>query len=165
MTFTGNAATSGNIATAIRNIQNTWTGTFGGTPVTTTVVRGTSQLDPSVHNTMVTTSGSTSRVDPTNGSQGHSFVTDGRRGEVTLKDVKGTGITQPNGTMTAGSKGGDTYAHEGGHYMGVPDGGAGIMGPGNSNHVSANDINTITHLNTPTGAVNTIINCAEDKRC
>jgi hypothetical protein len=165
MTFTGNAATPANIAAATQNIEKTWTGTFGGTSVTTTVVPGTSPLDPTVQNTMMITSGNTSIVDPTNGHQGHSFVTDGRRGEVTLKDVNGIGIPQPNGTTSTAGHGIDTYGHEGGHYMGVPDGGTGIMGHGNSNRVPAHDLSTITHTNTPTNAINTVIKCAEDDRC
>jgi uncharacterized protein RhaS with RHS repeats len=166
MTFTGNSATTANIAAATQNIESRWTGTFGGTDVKTTVVSGTSQFDPSVRNTMAITSGNTSLIDPTNGRQGHSFVTDGRRGEVTLKDVSGVGILQPNGTTSVSSKGIDTYAHEGGHYMGAPDSPAAtLMGPGSSNSVTANDINSIKRMHTPTNAINTIIKCAEDDRC
>lgn len=59
MTFTGDGATSGNAATAIGNIQKTWTGTFDGIKVTTTVVQGTSSLAPDVKNTMAITAGNT----------------------------------------------------------------------------------------------------------
>jgi uncharacterized protein RhaS with RHS repeats len=165
MTFTGDAATAGNIAAATQNIENKWTGTFGGVAVTTTVVPGTSPLDPSVSNTMRITSGNTSLTDTAHGRQGHSFVTGGRKGEITMKDVNGTGILQPNGTTSVADKGIDTYSHEGGHYLGVPDGGPGLMGPGNSSPVTTNNINTITHTITPSGAVNTVIRCAEDDRC
>jgi hypothetical protein len=166
MTFTGDAATPENIAAATQNIQDRWTGTFGGKNVRTTVLSGTSPLDPSVSNTMMITAGNTSKIDPTDGKQGHSFVADGRRGEVTLKDVIGAGITQPDGTTSFSDKGIDTYSHEGGHYMGVPDRGPGsLMGRGSSKQVTPDDIATIRHTSTPTNAVNTIIKCAEDDRC
>ena len=167
MTFSGNAATPQNIANAMQNIQSTWTGNFDGSNVTTTVVRGTSELDSSVQNRMTITSGDTSRVDPNHGTQGHSFVTNGREGEVTIKDVNRTPIAQPNGTQTVGDKGGDTFAHEGGHYMGAPDRSAAgsLMGPGSSARVTGDDIRAITQPNTPAGGRNTIIRCATDNRC
>jgi hypothetical protein len=167
MTFTGNAATAANIATATQNIQSTWTGTFGGVNVTTTVVQGSSALDTSVKNTMVITSGNTSNMDPVGGRQGHSFVNNGRHGEVTLKDVKGVGIVQPGGITTTGTKGVNTYSHEGGHYMGAPDrhSSGSLMGAGKSDRVTVADIGAITRTTTPTGAINTIIKCAEDDRC
>ena len=168
MTFTGNAATPANVATAIGNIQKTWTGTFDGNKVTTTVVQGSSPLAPDVKNTMAITTGNTSRVDATNSSQGHSFVRGGNTGEVTMKDVKGTPITQPNGTQTVGDKGVGTYGHEGGHYMGAPDrGGSGMMAPGSSTRPSGQDVNAITQPRTPTGAINTVIKCGQngETRC
>lgn len=166
MTFSGNAATPQNIATAIRNIQSNWTGTFGGVNVTTTVVQGTSALDPTVQNTMVITSGNTSRVDPVGGTQGHSFVRGGNQGEVTLQDLNGTPIAQPGGGHTAGEKGANTYAHEGGHYMGAPDRGTpGLMGPGPSNAVTGADIAAVRQQTPPTGGINTVIQCKDDDRC
>lgn len=168
MTFTGNGATPANVATAIGNIQKTWTGTFDGIKVTTTVVQGSSPLAPDVKNTMAITTGNTSRVDATNGSQGHSFVRGGNTGEVTMKDVKGTPITQPNGTQTVGDKGVGTFGHEGGHYMGAPDrGGSGMMAPGSSTRPSGQDVNAITQTRTPTGAINTVIKCGQggETRC
>jgi RHS repeat-associated protein len=168
MNFTGDAASPSNVAAAINNIQQRWTGNFAGTNVTTTVVQGTSSLDPTVQNTMRITAGNTSRQDPRHGNQGHSFVgTDGRTGEVTMKDIQGVGIAQPGGQVTAAAKGGDTYAHEGGHYMGAPDrGGSGLMGPGSSGTgVTAQDMSAIMKGATATGGYNTIIKCAEDDRC
>jgi hypothetical protein len=166
MTFSGDAATRQNIAAAMQNIQTVWTGNFDGTNVTMTVVQGTSALDPSVRNTMVITSGNTSKVDPAGGTQGHSFVRNGRAGEVTMQDVSRTPISQPGGTQTAVDKGLDTFAHEGGHYSGAPDrNGPGLMGPGNSNAVTGGDISAMRQTSTPTGAINTVIKCNEDDRC
>lgn len=163
MTFTGDAATPENISAAINNIQQNWSGTFDGVSVTTTVVQGTSPLAPDVQNSMTITSGNTSRVDPTNGSQGHSFVIGGNRGELTMKDVNDTPIAQPNGTETVGAKGIDTFGHEGGHYIGAPDrGGSGLMAPGGSNRVGARDLNATMQTNTPTGARNVIIKCGTE---
>lgn len=138
MTFTGNGATPANVATAIGNIQKTWTGTFDGIKVTTTVVQGSSPLAPDVKNTMAITTGNTSRVDAT------------------------------NGTQTVGDKGVGTFGHEGGHYMGAPDrGGSGMMAPGSSTRPSGQDVNAITQTRTPTGAINTVIKCGQggETRC
>lgn len=72
-------------------------------------------------------------------------------------------VAQPNGTQTAGAKGGNTYAHEGGHLMGAPDrGGSGLMAPGSSNRVTSQDLNATMHRDTPTGARNTIIHCGAE---
>lgn len=138
MTFTGNGATPANVATAIGNIQKTWTGTFDGIKVTTTVVQGSSPLAPDVKNTMAITTGNTSRVDAT------------------------------KGTQTVGDKGVGTFGHEGGHYMGAPDrGGSGMMAPGSSTRPSGQDVNAITQTRTPTGAINTVIKCGQggETRC
>jgi hypothetical protein len=161
MTFTGDAATPTNIATAISNIESNWTGTFDGINVTTSVVQGTSALDTSASNTMVITSGNTSSA------TGHSFVRGGNTGEVTMKDISGIPIRQVNGTSTRSEKGVDTYAHEGGHYMGAPDRSTSgiLMGPGAGGRPTGADIRDIAQPTTPTGAVNTIIRCAEDDRC
>ena len=127
MTFTGNGATPANVATAIGNIQKTWTGTFDGIKVTTTVVQGSSPLAPDVKNTMAITTVNTSRVDAT------------------------------KGTQTVVDKGVGTFGHEGGHYMGAPDrGGSGMMAPGSSTRPSGQDVNAITQTRTPTGAINTV---------
>lgn len=126
------------MATAIGNIQKTWTGTFDGIKVTTTVVQGSSPLAPDVKNTMAITTGNTSRVDAT------------------------------NGTQTVGDKGVGTFGHEGGHYMGAPDrGGSGMMAPGSSTRPSGQDVNAITQTRTPTGAINTVIKCGQggETRC
>ena len=138
MTFTGNGATPANVATAIGNIQKTWTGTFDGIKVTTTVVQGSSPLAPDVKNTMAITTGNTSRVDAT------------------------------KGTQTVGDKGVGTFGHEGGHYMGAPDrGGSGMMAPGSSTRPSGQDVNAITQTRTPTGAINPVIKCGQggETRC
>lgn len=84
-----------------------------------------------------------------------------------MKDVKGTPITQPNGTQTVADKGVSTFGHEGGHYMGAPDrSGTGLMAPGSSTRVGAQDVNAVTQTRTPTGAINTVIQCGQaDKRC
>jgi hypothetical protein len=105
-------------------------------------------------------------MDATHGNQGHSFVDkNARSGEVTMKDVNGIGIAQPRGDTTVGLKGRDTYAHEGGHYMGAPDrGGKGVMAPSGS-AVTAQDISAITRAQTATGGYNTVIKCATDDRC
>jgi RHS repeat-associated protein len=165
MTFSGDAATPNNISKAMNNIQQRWTTNVGGVRLTTTVVQGNSSLDPSVQNSMRITAGDTSRLDAKNGNQGHSFVHNGRAGEVTMKDVNGVGIAQPRGDTTVGQKGRDTFAHEGGHHMGAPDrGGTGLMGASGS-RVTAQDLSAIMQAQTPTGAYNTIIKCATDDRC
>ncbi|HYI49110.1 MAG TPA: RHS repeat-associated core domain-containing protein [Allosphingosinicella sp.] len=160
MTFTGDAATQGNIAMVSQNIQSKWTGTFDGINVTTTVVQGTSPLDPSVRNEWRITESPTSRQDPTEGHQGHSFVQGGNRGELTMRDVRGETIRQPNGTSTPNYKGANTPAHEGGHFLGATEGRAGtLMGTGNSSQVTGQDIRSIMQPNPPGGGINTIIRC------
>jgi uncharacterized protein RhaS with RHS repeats len=163
MTFWGDAATSSNIATVTQNIQSTLTGNFDGINMTTTIVQGTSPLDPGVRNEMRITDGPTSRVDP-NGRQGHSFVAPSangvQRGEISMRDVRGQGIAQPDGSSTPSGKGGNTPGHEGGHYLGMPEGRPGsLMGAGNSARPTGDDIRSIMRPVTPGNAINTIIRC------
>lgn len=84
-----------------------------------------------------------------------------------MKDVRGTPISQPNGSQTMADKGTSTFGHEGGHYMGAPDrSGSGLMAPGSSTRVTGQDVNAVTQTRTPTGAINTVIRCDQgDKRC
>jgi RHS repeat-associated protein len=171
MTFVGDAATPENIAAVTQNIQTTWTGNFGGTNVRTTVVQGTSPLDPTVHNQMKITSGNTSRTDPENHQgEGHSFTRGQRSTELTMKDVNGTPIPQAGGyPSTTSAKGPNTPAHEAGHLMGVPDRDntpGSLMGTGPSTAITSRDLQDMQQRPlTPLGGVNTVIKCSEDDRC
>jgi len=103
MTFTGCGDATKHCC-GDRKHQSTWTGTFDGINIKTTVVQGTSALDSTVTNSVGVTSGNTSRVSPTSGEHGHSFMS-GNGGEVTTKDITGVAIAKPNGTQTTGAKG------------------------------------------------------------
>jgi hypothetical protein len=170
VTFSGNAASAGNVAAFTANVQQRWTGTFDGISVKTTVVQGTSALAPNVRNAVTLTSGNTLRSDPLNGGQGHSR-TDSQppSSEITMKDVHGIPIAQPRGDETIGTKGVDTFAHESGHLMGAPDRhveDGTLMGDGTGNRVTGADVRSVMQPNPPSGMRNTIIQCsASTQQC
>jgi len=167
VTFSGNAASAGNIAAYTANVQQRWTGTFDGISVKTTVVQGSSALAPNVRNAVILTNGNTSRTGVP--GEGHS-VTNSQppSSEITMKDIHGTPIPQSNGDLSVGDKGINTDAHEAGHLMGAPDrpDQGTLMGPGDGTRVTGSDIRSIMQPQTPSGMRNTIIQCSNDpKKC
>jgi RHS repeat-associated protein len=165
ITFKGDAATPDNIAMVVSNMESRLSGNLGGIEVSTKVVQGSSPIDPHIGNTLVLTNNDTSRASST-GRQGHSFVS-GNHGEITMKDVNMTPIMQPNGKPSLGAKGADTPAHEGGHFIGLPDvaGTVGLMSESMfDTSVSRSDIESITRRDTATG-VNSVVRCPSDERC
>lgn len=169
VTFSGDASNSRNISAAVSNIERRWTGTFDGINVKTTVVQGSSALAPNVRNAVTLTSGNTSRTGVP--GEGHSIVNSRPpSAEITTKDVRGIPIPQSRGDPSAGDKGGDTYAHEGGHLMGAPDRNLNdgtLMGAGPGTRVTGADIRSMMQQpTTQNGMHNTIIRCSEDpKKC
>jgi hypothetical protein len=167
--FAGDAANAKNIAAFTSDVERRWTGTFDGITVKTTVVQGSSSYAPSVQNSVNLMNGNTSRTGVP--GEGHSFVNSNPPGaQITMKDVHGTPIAQSRGDPSISDKGGDTYAHEGGHLMGAPDRAAAdgtLMGAGSVTRVTGADVQSMMQQPfTPNNMRNVVIQCsAEPKRC
>ena len=141
--FSGDAASSENISSVSNNISSSLSGQFGDYNVTTTVqaITAADAKTAPLYNTAEITSG------PTDKNGGHSYVKNGNEMHVTMKDVKGQGIsTGKRGEVSTSVKGANTPGHEGGHVAGLPDvkGDKGnLMDEGKGKDVSGPDVNTI----------------------
>ncbi len=116
--FSGDAASSENISSVSNNISSSLSGQFGDYNVTTTVqaITAADAKTAPLYNTAEITSG------PTDKNGGHSYVKNGNEMHVTMKDVKGQGIsTGKRGEVSTSVKGANTPGHEGGHVAGLPD--------------------------------------------
>jgi hypothetical protein len=166
VTFSGDAATPANIASFVSNVQGAFTGNFGGTNVTLTVLQGTSAIDDTVSNTVELTSGNTPLSPNGFNNGGHSYVYAGTQAHITTKDINGVGIPSPDGrTISFGTKGVDTQSHEAGHLIGLDDAptSPGLMGPTRGTAVTGADIQAIQNEGGQSGKVlNTIVNCSND---
>jgi len=102
--YSGNAATPSNIAAINNSIQRTWSGTFGGYSVTTTVVDGARFVENTAKNYGV--AGAMSNFIELKQGTNTSFV---------LENISGTWYQPGQGKPEWEA------AHEAGHLMGLPD--------------------------------------------
>ncbi len=163
-----NQSADANAATAAaRSIESKWTGRFGRFNVTTVVQSISSEQSSKcgcaniVTITDTPTGSTTTPSGNVVSNGGHSYVVGDYEGHWTTQDTKGKAIPI-RGTDDKGisSKGEDTFSHEGGHLMNVPDeaGNQGqLMDKGAGRTVTESNIRSI--VNSPG---NTVVNCSKD---
>lgn len=166
VTFTGDAATPANISAFINAVQATLSGNIDGVTVTTTVVNGSSSIDPSVKNTVTLTDSNTTSAPNGEGNSGHSWA-QGTIAQITTKDINGVGIVSQDGkTISKTDKPGSlVQQHEAAHLAGLDDKkqGDGLMAPGPGSKLTKEDLKNIERLGGEGNHVtNTVIRCEDD---
>ena len=154
---------------AAQSIQSKWTGQFGAFNVKTTVtsVSSTQNKSCGCANVVTITDAPTPSATTPNGTNvgngGHSYVVGDYEGHWTTGDTQGKALPiAGSGDKGVASKKEDTFAHEGGHLMNVPDesGNQGHLmdqGPGraiteqNIKSITSSPGNTIQHCVRSTG--------------
>jgi hypothetical protein len=147
---------------AAQDISSRWTGTFGAFKAQTSVTQMSAAQNAkcgcanmvTITDTATPTTKTPSGNDASNG--GHSYVIGDFEGHWTTMDTNGTAMPMSSSTKDMGvaSKGGDTFAHEGGHLMGVADekgDSGGIMDQGRGVTPSESNIRSI--VNSPGNSV------------
>lgn len=143
--FINNSADTNAIQTAISSIQSVW-----GQPVGSYVVNLTvKQLTLSEFNSGSVINQITLQDTPTSSTKnyGHSFVNAGIQGVWYTGDLCGAKTPTGDGRMAASAKGPNTYAHEIGHILGLPDlkgqDNGDLMDDGSGTALSASELSAI----------------------